>query len=52
MGFRLPRWLWNLLHRGTIFVAVRQVNPAPPAAAQTPQRSDTALRLTAARFVH
>jgi hypothetical protein len=51
MGFFFPRWLWTLLHRGTVFVAVKPMLPSPPPAPQH-AISDSALRLTAARCVH
>jgi hypothetical protein len=46
------RRLWILLHRRTIFVAVKQTGRASAAAAQPPQRNDDGERLTAARSVH
>ena len=52
MGLFFPRWLWTLLHRGTVFVAVKPAFPSPPPAPQHPVANDGALRLTAARCVH
>jgi hypothetical protein len=52
MGLFFPRWLWTLLHRGTVFVAVRPTLPGPPPAPQQAVACDSTLRLTAARCVH
>jgi hypothetical protein len=52
MGMIFRRWLRTLLHRGTVFVAVKPAITPPPAAPQQPAAADSTLRLTAARFLH
>jgi hypothetical protein len=52
MVLNLSRWFWSLLHRRTVFVAVKRVEHPALAAAQPAQRNDGSERLTAARFVH